>query len=70
MQVKSILPRVEGENRVLFTSGNVVYKTMPFIPPQAFPFELIESLEKMQELDTKVLVPGHGNICDKTYLPK
>lgn len=58
------------EEKVLFTSDNVVYKTMPFIPPQAFPFEWIESLKKMQELEARVLVPGHGNICDKTYLPE
>ena len=58
------------EEKALFTSDNVVYKTMPFIPPQALPFEWIESLKKMQELDTRVLVPGHGNICDKTYLPE
>jgi len=58
------------EEKVLFTSDNVVYKTMPFITPQSLPFEWIESLKKMQELDARVLVPGHGNICDKTYLPE
>ena len=58
------------EEKVVFTSDNVVYKTMPFITSQSLPFEWIESLKKLQELDTRVLVPGHGNICDKSYLPE
>jgi cyclase len=56
------------EEKVLFTSDNVVHQTMPFITPQALPFEWMESLRQMQKLDVKMLVPGHGNVCDKTYL--
>ena len=56
------------EEKVLFTSDNVVRGTMPFITPQAKPFEWIESLKRMQQLDINVLVPGHGGICDKSYL--
>jgi cyclase len=64
------VPVYVPEEKVLFTSDNVVYKTMPYITSQSLPFEWIESLKKMQELDTRILVPGHGNICDKTYLPE
>ena len=56
------------EEKVLFTSDNVVRGTMPFITPQAKPFEWIESLKRMQQLDVNVVVPGHGGICDKSYL--
>ena len=56
------------EEKVLFPSDNVVRGTMPFITPQALPFEWIQSLRRMQELDVKVVVPGHGDICDKAYL--
>ncbi len=56
------------EEKVLFTSDNVVHQTMPFITPLALPFEWMEALRQMQKLDAKVLVPGHGNVCDKTYL--
>ena len=56
------------EEKAIFTSDNVVHKTMPIITPQALIFEWMESLRQMQRLDAKVLVPGHGNICDKTYL--
>ena len=65
-QVPVYLP----QEKVLFTSDNVVCNTMPYLPPQALPFEWIESLKKMQELDFRVLVPGHGDVSDKTYLPK
>lgn len=56
------------EDKVLFTSDNVVRGTMPFVTPQAMPFEWVRSLQRMQELDVKVVVPGHGGICDKPYL--
>lgn len=56
------------EEKVLFTSDNVVHQTMPFITPQALPFEWMEALRQMQKLNAKVLVPGHGHSCDPTYL--
>lgn len=56
------------EEKVLFTSDNVVHDAMPIITPQALPFEWIESLKQMQKLDANVIVPGHGNTCKRSYL--
>ena len=56
------------EEKVLFPSDNVVRGTMPFFTPQALPFEWIESLKRMRGLDVKVVVPGHGSVCDASYL--
>jgi cyclase len=65
---KSQLAVYIPEEKVLFTSDNVVCGTMPYIMSPALPFEWIESLRRMQQLDVKVVVPGHGEICDKAYL--
>ena len=56
------------EEKVLFASDNVVRGTMPFITPQAVPFEWVRSLKRMQELHPNVVVPGHGSVCDANYL--
>jgi len=55
------------EEKVVFTSDNVFYKIQASLR-HAVPFEWIESLKRLQELDADVLVPGHGEICDKSYL--
>ena len=57
------------EEKVVFTSDDVFCRVQPWLQ-QAVPFEWLESLKKLQKLDTKVLVPGHGDICDPTYLPE
>ncbi|MDP2918650.1 MAG: MBL fold metallo-hydrolase [Dehalococcoidia bacterium] len=56
------------EEKVIFTSDNVFCKVQPWLQ-QALPFEWLESLERLQTLNVKVLVPGHGEVCDPTYLP-
>jgi cyclase len=56
------------EERVIVTSDNVVNGTPPFMH-QALPYEWLESLKQMQQLDADVLVPGHGDVCDPGYLP-
>ncbi len=59
------------EERVVFTSDNVVYKWMPMLHhPQALPYEWLDSLKRIQELEADVLVPGHGDICDRSYIPE
>jgi cyclase len=55
------------EEKVIFTSDNVSGKVQAWLH-QALPFEWLESLKELQELDAKVLVPGHGSICEKSYL--
>lgn len=57
------------EERVVFTSDNVFYKVQAWLQ-QALPFEWLESLKRIGELDADVLVPGHGEICDPSYLPE
>ena len=56
------------EERVVFTSDNVT-GGMPFFR-QAIPDQWQESLKRLQQLDVDTLVPGHGPVCDKSYIPK
>jgi len=57
------------EERVCFTSDNVFYKVQAWLH-QAVPYEWLESLKRIGELEADVLVPGHGGICDPSYLPE
>jgi cyclase len=57
------------EERVVFTSDNVFYRVQAFLQ-QAVPYEWLDSLDRLAELDADVLVPGHGAVCDKTYIPE
>ncbi|MFC1932219.1 MBL fold metallo-hydrolase [Chloroflexota bacterium] len=55
------------EERVVFTSDNVVYGEQPHFR-QALPYEWLDSLKRLQELEADVLIPGHGNICNRSYI--
>ena len=57
------------EEKVVFTSDNIFYKVQAFLH-QALPFEWLESLKRLQELEANVLVPGHGELCDRGYIPE
>ena len=57
------------EERVVFTSDNVFYKVPPFLH-QAVPYEWLDSLKRIQALEADVLVPGHGDVCDQSYIPE
>jgi cyclase len=57
------------EEKVIFTSDNVFYKVPPWFQ-QAMPYEWLESLKRMEELEIKVVVPGHGEVCDAAYFPE
>jgi glyoxylase-like metal-dependent hydrolase (beta-lactamase superfamily II) len=57
------------EEKVIFTSDNVLYE-IPVYLQHAEPFEWIESLKKLAELDAEVIVPGHGEICTPAYIPE
>jgi cyclase len=52
------------EERMVFTSDNVVTKGMPFFG-HSLPYEWLNSLEHLEELDFDYLVPGHGEISDR-----
>jgi glyoxylase-like metal-dependent hydrolase (beta-lactamase superfamily II) len=60
----AILIKEEG---VAFTSDNIFYKVQTFIQ-EANPDQWLEALEGLRQLDEEIFVPGHGAICDKSYL--
>ncbi len=55
------------EEKVVFTGDNVVSGTMPFLH-EAVPYAWLDSLKQLQQLDVDYIVPGHGNVCGKSYL--
>lgn len=55
------------QERVVFTGDNIFYKVQTFLQ-EALPFEWLESLEKIDKLEANILVPGHGEVCDKNYI--
>jgi cyclase len=55
----AILIKEEG---VVFTSDNIFYKVQTFIQ-EANPEQWLQALEALRRLD-----PGHGAVCDKSYL--
>ena len=57
------------EEGVVFTGDNVFYKCKTFIQ-EADPWEWLQALRALQQLDVEVIVPGHGETCDKSYLPQ
>lgn len=54
------------EERVVCTSDNVI-QGMPFLH-QAVPYAWLESLKQLQQLDFDQIIPGHGNVCPRSYL--
>ena len=56
------------EERVVFTGDNVCYKIQGFMHT-ADPYAWLESLERIAEMDVDYIVPGHGEVCDKSYIP-
>jgi cyclase len=60
----AILIKEEG---VVFTSDNIFYRVQTFIQ-EANPDQWLEALEGLRRLDEGIFVPGHGAICDKSYL--
>jgi cyclase len=57
------------EERVVFTSDNVVGRVQAWLH-QALPYEWLESLKRIQELEADVLIPGHGSVCSRDYIPE
>jgi cyclase len=55
------------EERVIFTSDNVVTQGTPFFH-QALPDEWIKSLQYIEKLDFDKVIPGHGEVKDKSYI--
>jgi len=55
------------EARVVFTGDNVSYKAPAFLH-EAVPYQWLESLKKIKELEVDHIVCGHGEVCDRSYL--
>ena len=52
---------------LVFTGDNVFYKCKTFVQ-EADPWEWLAALDSISALDVEVIVPGHGEPCDKRYL--
>jgi cyclase len=55
------------EERVIFAGDNIFHKVQAFLH-EADPVTWLQSLKRIGELDVDYIVPGHGEICDKSYL--
>jgi cyclase len=55
------------EEGVVFTGDNIFHKCKTFIQ-EADPWEWLEALDRIAALDVEVIVPGHGEPCEKGYL--
>ncbi|OGO44784.1 MAG: hypothetical protein A2Z05_08210 [Chloroflexi bacterium RBG_16_60_22] len=54
------------EEKVVFTSDVVFHKKKTWLQ-EADPGAWLESLKKLNELHINVVVPGHGDVCQKDY---
>jgi len=57
------------EERVLFTGDNVMYRLQTFLY-SANPYHWLQSLDRIGEFDVDYIVCGHGEVCNKEYLPE
>ncbi len=55
------------EERLVFTGDNIFHKVQSYLH-QAYPEEWLKSLKRIEALDVDLIVPGHGELCDKRYL--
>jgi glyoxylase-like metal-dependent hydrolase (beta-lactamase superfamily II) len=60
----AIIVKEEG---VVFTSDNIFHKVQTWLH-EANPDLWLVALESLRHLDEDVFVPGHGEVCDKSYL--
>jgi cyclase len=55
------------EERVVFTGDNVSGRVQSYFQ-EADPLAWLESLKKLAELDIDYVVPGHGEVCPKSFI--
>jgi cyclase len=55
------------EERVVFTGDNVNYQSPAFLH-EAVPYDWLQSLQRIKEMDVDHIVTGHGEVCDRSYL--
>ena len=56
------------QERVLFTGDTIFHKCQLFLQ-SAEPESWLRSLDFLKTIDADIIVPGHGPICDKKYIP-
>ena len=56
------------EERIIFTSDNIS-RGLPFFR-QALPAEWLKTLKELQKFDVDYVVPGHGDVGDKSCITK
>jgi glyoxylase-like metal-dependent hydrolase (beta-lactamase superfamily II) len=80
--IKVMFQRIGGHTRdssvvffpdyKLLFSGDLVfsdlYPTQLSIDPS--PLELVKALQKIEEMDVEIVIPGHGVTCDKSMVRK
>jgi cyclase len=57
------------QERVFFAGDNFCSRTQPSLA-HCFPLEWIESLKQVEAMDIAVVVPGHGEMCDRQEVRK
>jgi glyoxylase-like metal-dependent hydrolase (beta-lactamase superfamily II) len=57
------------EEKIVFTSDNVVVGNTPFLGP-SMPGQWLKSLKEYDTLDVENVVPGHGPVADKSQFKK
>jgi len=55
------------EEGVVFTSDNIFCKVQTWIQ-EGNPEHWLQALESLRALRQEIFVPGHGTVCDKSYL--
>ena len=55
------------EEGVVFTSDNIFHKVQTYIQ-EANPNQWLNALNSLRFLDEEIFIPGHGALCDKSYL--
>jgi cyclase len=55
------------KERVVFTTDIVFHRKKSWLH-ESTPFQWLESLKNLGELDVDTVVPGHGELCKKDYL--
>jgi len=55
------------EEGVVFTGDNVFCRSKTFIQ-EADPWDWLAALRRIERLDVEVIVPGHGEPCDRGYV--
>ncbi|MBI2303898.1 MAG: MBL fold metallo-hydrolase [Chloroflexi bacterium] len=55
------------QERVVCTGDNVVYRSMPYMA-NSLPRPWLDSLKTIAALEVDWVVPGHGEVCDRSYL--